>query len=176
MAQRACDHFSVGLFLRSDDKIAVIFKKTIPQAYALPTWHLDGRPFYDAAIEDAHKKLNLVVKEQILIHKGDFQNPCRRTGTAFHAWRVFRPLVWDGILCANSDTFEAVWMGIPELREKAHMTRAIAQQLKISMQDVGSATFLIMSHPWWRKYPGLEPVWYVILDRMGLLYAPLPAP
>lgn len=176
MTQKVCDQLSVGLFLQRDAKIAGILRENYPQGYALPAGHLDGTSFYEAAVKEAVEEVGIVIHEQVLIFEGDFQNPCRRAGGVFHSWRVYEPLVWDGTLCAGSDAAEAVWMSISELREKAHMTRAIAKQLNVPVEDLSHSTPLIVNHPWWEKYPGLEPVWYVILNRMGLLFAPLPPP
>ncbi|MBI2053134.1 MAG: NUDIX hydrolase [Candidatus Sungbacteria bacterium] len=177
MTPKMCDQLSVGLFIRRGREIAVIFRKNYPQAYALPAGHLDGKSFYNAAIKEAREEVGIAIEEQILVHEGSFQNPCgRSTGTGFHSWRVYEPLAWQGTLCAGSDAAKAIWMNISELREKAHMTRAVACQLNIYPEDLAHSTPLIVNHPWWKKYPGLEPVWYIILNRMGLLFAPLPPP
>jgi len=173
---KVCDQLSVGLFIHRGGEIAVIFRKNYPHAYALPAGHLDGESFASAAVKEAKEEVGVVIREQILIYEGDLQNPCRRIGGTFHSWRVYEPLAWDGTLCAGSDAAEAVWMSIAELREKAHMTRAVARQLNIRIEDLAHSTPLIVAHPWWEKYPGLEPVWYLILNRMGLLFAPLPPP
>lgn len=142
MTPKACDQLSVGLFIRRGTEIAVIFRKNYPQAYALPAGHLDGESFYSAAVRKAKGKFGVVIQEQIRIHEGDFQNPCRRIGGAFHLWRVYEPLAWEGTLCAGSDAAEAVWMSISELREKAHMTRATAKQQHMT-RSRGSYHFVL---------------------------------
>lgn len=175
MEPKACDHQSVGIFLRRSADIAVIFRKNYPQSYALPAGHLDGELSYEAAIKEAKEEVGILIYEQMLIHEGEFQNPCRRTRETYHRWCVYEALEWTGELRAGSDAAEASWMSIPELREKAHITRALAKELDTPLWDLASSTPLIVNHPWWQKHPGLEPIWYVMLDRMGLIFPRLPS-
>lgn len=175
---KLCDNTSVGQIIRGGEKIVVITRKNYPEAYALPAGHVDGDPnFTDAMIREIKEEAGLLVEENKSVFRESIDNPCKREGGSHHLWEVFEALRWSGELKAGSDAKEARWFSSADLKRIAERTEYFIKKYGISYEQVGKLTVAIFgknpedkaTDPEWKEEMGLEPVWYYILKKLGLI-------
>ena len=164
-----CDNKSVGVIIKKDDTFAVIKRRNYPVAYAFVAGHLDGDTFEDAAKKEALEEVRISVEELSLKLDEQFPNPCKRDGGDGHHWQVFEAVKWSGELQSGSDAKEAFWVTPEELRALADVTFAHAKKKNIPPEKFPESTPLFVEDEEWQKDPGLEPVWVVMLKKIGVL-------
>ena len=178
MGAKQCDNTSVGQIVRDGENIAVIERANYPQAFALPAGHVDGDPhFADAVLRELKEEVGLTIEENEPVFKEDIDNPCKREGGSHHAWEVYTALRWSGILKAGSDARKARWFSPDDLRKIAERTEYFMKKYNIPYDRVGALTVAIFgknpadkkTDPEWKAHMGLEPVWYYILKKLGII-------
>jgi len=175
---KICDNTSVGQIIRDGNKIVVIERANYPEAFALPAGHVDGDPnFYDAMLREIKEEAGLEVEENKLVFEEDINNPCKREGGTHHLWKVYEALNWSGELKAGSDAKKAVWFSPAELQKIAARTEYFMKKYGISHDKVCELTVAIFgknpeekaTDSEWKQEMGLEPVWYYILKKLGII-------
>src|SRR3989338_8465242 len=175
---KVCDNTSVGQIIRDGGKIVVIERANYPEAFALPAGHVDGDPnFTYAVIRELEEEAGLKVEKNNLVFEEDIDNPCKRQGGTHHLWKVYEALNWSGELKAGSDAKKAVWFSPAELQKIAARTEHFMKKYGISHDQVGKFTVAIFgknpvekaTDPEWKREMGLEPVWYHILKKLGVI-------
>ncbi len=164
-----CDNTSVGVIIRRGDSFAVIRRKNYPVAFAFVAGHGDGDDPATAAAKEAREEANIAVSRLEKKFEGRLENPCKREGGSHHNWHVFEAAAWSGELRAASDAKEAFWANAEELAALAERTRSFSKKLGIAADDLGRCTPALAEDPDWQKSPGLEPVWLVMLEKIGVL-------
>lgn len=173
---KICDNKSVGCIVEEDGRFAMIFRKNYPQAWAMIAGHVDdhGTP-RDAARAEAREEGKLDLGRFVELPFGRIiDNPCKRDGGTHHEWHVFEVYDWAGTLTASSDAKRAEWKSQEELLGLAARTEYFMQKHTIQFEEVGrltTAIFGAFKEPntdlEWLENPGLEPVWYYILKKLG---------
>jgi ADP-ribose pyrophosphatase YjhB (NUDIX family) len=76
---KICGHISVGMIIRSDDKVLLIERMKYPFGFAPPAGHGDGDKSYEiAAKRELHEEVGLKAVDLGLIFEGRKENRCRR--------------------------------------------------------------------------------------------------
>ncbi len=153
---KICDHKSVGMLVRKDEKILLLERMKFPFAFALPAGHLDGNEsFEEVARVELFEETGLAVKALKLLGKGRKENPCRRIDGTWHFWQIFEVEVEGELNCSLSETKQLKWVSVDELRKLA---KRCEQYLagEISNED-------------WKTSPGLEPVWREWLEELKII-------
>ena len=163
-----CDNKSVGIIIRGIKGFVVILRENYPVAYAMVAGHLDGDSFEDAAKKEAQEEAGITVGTLELKHAEKFPNQCGRPGS-WHEWQFFEATKWHGELKAGSDAKKAFWKTPNELKKLELRTLKFAKKYNVPMDDVARLTPLVVEDPEWQKNPGLEPVWVVALEKIGIL-------
>ena len=167
MAKR-CDNKSVGVIIRRSDTFAVIKRKNFPVSYAFVAGHCDGDTYEDAAMKETLEEAGIRVSVLEKKLDGIYKNPCKRDGGDGHHWQIFEAIEWDGELRAGSDAKEAFWVSLEELKRLQYRTEEVAKKLGVLVGDF-QATERIVNDPDWQEEPGLEPIWVVMLQELGIL-------
>ncbi len=174
---KICDHTSVGVIIREiDGRILAIKRRNYLQAVALPAGHLDGDSFEAGLLREVEEEVGISVDKHNLVFEGWLDNPCKRTDGTHHQWKVYGATRWHGQMRAGSDAKEAFWISKPELQEYASRTEYFMKKYGIGFGEVARLTCAIFGNPAdpqvdpeWAASPGLEPVWYVILNTLGII-------
>ncbi len=163
-----CDHTSVGVVVHKNEDVLFIKRKNFPVSFACVAGHCDGDNPEKAARRELQEEAGIrAVRMRILGFAGGMPNPCKRAGGNYHDWWIYEVLAWEGEACAGSDAAEAVWTSASEFRMYASRTAATARKLGIRLYEMANYTHRIVSDPAWQECPGLEPVWFLLLARMG---------
>ncbi|QQG46169.1 MAG: NUDIX hydrolase [Candidatus Niyogibacteria bacterium] len=172
------DNTSVGEIIRDGEKIVVIERANYPESFALPAGHVDGDPnFISAVTRELEEEVGLRVDKNNIVFEEDIDNPCKREGGTHHLWKVYEALNWSGELRAGSDAKKAVWFSKDDLQKIAARTEYFMKKYGISYDKVGKLTVAIFgknpaekaTDQEWKQEMGLEPVWYYILKKLGLI-------
>jgi len=166
---KKCDNKSVGVIIRRGDKFVMIKRKNFPVAYAFVAGHLDGDLFEKAAVKEAKEEGNIEILSLDKKFEGKFHNPCKREGGLWHKWQVFETNKWQGELQSGSDAKEAFWASREDLRRLAERTIYFSVKLETQIEDLSQFIPAVTNDPEWQKDPGLEPVWYIMLKKIGIL-------
>ena len=169
MAQ--CDNKSVGVVIKQDDDFVVILRKNYPVSYACVAGHLDGDTPRQAAIKEAGEEAHVSVDTLKRLFCGTFSNSCRRDGGGFHEWSIFEAVKWHGKVKAGSDAKEAYVFSLRKLSALAKRTRSFSKQsgIPLNRRHVDRFTKYVVDNPRWQKSPGLEPVWVLMLEKIGII-------
>ena len=175
---KVCDNTSVGEIIRDGENIAVIERHNYPQAYALPAGHVDGDNPWSAGVErECREEVGIEILENKLVLKKELDNPCKREGGSHHLWEIYEAVAWHGELKAGDDAKRAFWKTPAELRALAARTEYFMRKYGITYDQVGRLTQAIFGEnsaekktdSEWEKEMGLEPVWYYILTKVGVI-------
>jgi len=161
---KVCDHTSVGVLVwKSFDDgnhLLLIERKKFPFGFAPPAGHRDGRMnMLDTAKDELKEETGLVAVKMKLIFYSRKENPCRRIGGAHHDWFVEEALEFSGELNPSPDETKQVgWYSEEQLNDLAQRTK----------------DYLAGNIPEdeWQKSPGLEPVWYELLQELDVIWPP----
>jgi len=176
---KKCDNTSVGQIIRDEKNIyAIIERMNYPESFALPAGHVDGDPsFTEAMLREIEEEAGLLVQKNQTVFKEDIDNPCKRENGTHHLWEVYEAKEWSGELKAGSDAKKAYWLSPAELQKIAKRTEYFMEKYAIPYNQVGALTIAIFgknpedkaTDPEWKEEMGLEPVWYYILKKLGIL-------
>jgi len=156
MSDKTCDHTSVGMIVRDDDKLLLIERKKFPFGFAAPAGHVDGDSSYEvAAKRELREEVGLETISLELVLDKDKSNPCRRKGGTWHHWNVYNVDTKGEIERSAAETKQADWFTMSAVRKLADRTQAYLQ---------GS-----VSEESWQSQPGLEPVWYEHFKDLKIL-------
>lgn len=172
---KICDNKSVGVIIEDErGRLAVIFRRNYPRAFAPIAGHLDGIASRNAAKKETEEEGGLILGRFVPILEERIENPCRRGGGTYHDWTIFVAYEWIGELRASSDAKEARWIEPKEFTALTERTEYFMKKYSISHEDVDGLTRAIFgdpanprTDPEWEKNPGLEPVWYYIFKKCG---------
>ena len=166
---KTCDNKSVGVIIRRGDKFAVIKRANFPVSYAMVAGHLDGDTFTNAAVKEAREEARVEVTKLAELLSQKFENPCKRRGGSWHEWKIYEATEWNGELRASSDAAEAFWATADELKKLADRTLYFSAKLGIPIKELARFIPSSVFHEEWKKSPGLEAVWLLMLQRVGIL-------
>lgn len=169
---KLCDRRCVGVLINDDDgRQLLIQRNTKPWGMAPVAGHLDGHGTpLDTARAETNEEVGLSVPA--LAPLGDREglwlpNRCRRTTApgqpVGHRWWLFSGSIRGGSridIPVNREVAAAGWFLKPEVEALADRTVDYA---------VGKVT----EREFFEK-PGLEPVWTLLLQRLGHLHLPKP--
>ena len=170
-----CDNKSVGLIIEDErGRMAVIFKRNYPKSYAFIAGHVDGIDVKEAARKETLEEGGLTLGRFVEVFHENLSNPCKRSGGTRHNWTVYETYDWDGEFRASSDAKEARWMEPQEFKKIVARTEYFMKKLAVRWDNIDELTRAIFgdpatprTDPEWEQDPGLEPVWYYILKRLG---------
>lgn len=166
---KQCDNKSVGIIIHGVKGFVVILRANYPVAYAMVAGHLDGDNFKDAAKKESREEAGITINTLELKHSEKFPNSCKRGGGGWHEWQFFEATNWHGELKAGSDAKKAFWKTPDELKKLELRTLQFAKKYNVPVDDVARLTPLVVEDPEWQENPGLEPVWVVALEKIGIL-------
>lgn len=175
---KACDNTSVGQIIRNGNRIVVIERRNYPEAFALPAGHVDkDTTFADAVARETKEEVGVSIIENKLIFSEDIDNPCKREDGTHHFWEVYEATEWQGELKAGSDAKAYRWVMLAELQQMAKRTEYFIKKYNVPYTEIGKLTTVIFGNDpvqkntdrEWREQMGLEPVWYYILKKIGLI-------
>ena len=168
MADKICDHESAGILVKKDGAILIIERKKFPAGFALPAGHCDGDSFHDTAARELREETGIEAEKLEHLFSEELPNPCRRQGGTHHQWQVFSAKIWSGVVKRSPDeTKSAEWAGKERLSGLAERTAAFAKKHHLATSDLTALTAALSSDPEWQSLPGLEPVWFDFLKRLG---------
>lgn len=166
---KKCDNKSVGVIIRKEDNFAVIKKKNFPRAYAFVAGHLDGNTYEAAALKEVREEAGIYVMSLKLKLEEKYFSPCKREGGEWHNWRMYEAEKWSGEIQAGSDTMEAFWTTRNDLTNLAQRTLYFSDKLNIPADNLAEFVPAISENPQWQKDPGLEPIWLIMLQKIGII-------
>lgn len=153
---KVCDHKSVGMLIRQDNKILLIERNKPPYGFAPPAGHLDGDTFEHGAIRETEEEVGLKTKRVRLLIEGRKENKCRRiNGPNWHYWKVFEIETEGYINRSKDETKQANWYTIEQIKQLADKTEKYLSGLLTEKE--------------WQQSPGLEPVWCEWFKKLGIL-------
>lgn len=153
---KVCDHKSVGILLRKNNKILLIERGKFPWGYALPAGHVDNdRNFEKAAVRELKEEVGLSVKDIKLVLEGKKRNPCRRKGGNWHYWKIYEAKTHGRITRSKEETKQVRWLTKKQILKLVNKTNQYLQG-NISESE-------------WQKSPGLEPIWKEWLTELHIL-------
>lgn len=167
---KICDNESTGIVIKDGDKFVAIKRINFPISIAFPAGHNDGDTPEDTARKEMSEEVSLDADELSHLLKDEkLQNGCKREGGTWHNWNVFEAVKWSGKLKAASDAKEAFPVSKEELESLSKRTLSVLDELGISLEELDRATSEVVKYPRWEDNPGLEPVWIVLLKKIGIL-------
>lgn len=167
MSDKICDNKSVGVLAKKDGRILIIERKKFPAGFALPAGHLDGDSFEAAAQRELEEETGIRASKLEHLFSVELPNPCRRAGGTHHQWQVFSAAEWQGELKrAKDETKSAEWATPERLRGLALRTEEFAKKHKMPVSELAALTSALSADAEWQSSPGLEPVWYLFLQRL----------
>jgi len=156
MADKVCDHTSVGMLVRDGDKLLLIERRKGVLGFAAPAGHVDHDPSYEASAKrELEEEVGLELTSLKLVLERDVNNACRRTDGTWHHWKVYEVTATGELKRSEEETKQAGWYSPAEVKVLADKTRR-DKDGGISDND-------------WEQSPGLEPVWYDFLQDLGML-------
>jgi ADP-ribose pyrophosphatase YjhB (NUDIX family) len=156
MSSKKCDNKSVGMLIKSGDKILLIERKKPPFGFAPPAGNVDDKgSFENAAREEVEEEVGLNPKETRLIAEGRKENPCRREGGTWHYWKIYRVEAEGEIKRSEDETKRAGWFTSDQVRGLAQKSE---RYLAGEIPEVE-----------WQQSPGIEPVWLEWFKELKIL-------
>lgn len=152
---QVCDHKSVGMIVRKDDKILLIERKKAPFGFAPPAGHLDGDTFDHSAIRELEEEVGLETNEIKLLIEGRKENKCRRDGGNWHYWKIYEVKTNGEINRSESETKQASWFTL--------------EQIKLLIEKTNKYLSKEISESEWIQSPGLEPIWMEWFKELGII-------
>lgn len=144
---KVCDHTSVGMLVYKGNKILLIERKKYPFGFATPAGHVDDKGTYEnAAREELEEEVGLKAKSLKLIKEGKKNNPCRRQGSSWHYWKIYKVEVEGKLKPSKDETKQAGWYTRKQIEKLAKKTEQYLAGKILESE--------------WQASPGLEPVWY----------------
>jgi ADP-ribose pyrophosphatase YjhB (NUDIX family) len=149
-----CNNTSVGILVFRDGKLLLIERRKPPYGWAPPAGHVDdGESYIDAAHRELFEEVSLVADEMDLVLTARYDNQCRRPGGDFHDWQVFEAKGGGTPVRSEDETSAMRWVVQQELDELA--------ELALTHVATGPGP------DEWRRHPGLELVWLIMLRTLG---------
>ena len=155
MSDRECDHASVGILVKQEDKILLIERKRFPFGFALPAGHCDGDSYEIAARRELEEEVGLRAEELSIITEGKKGNLCRRKDGTWYYWKIYQAKVSGQLRLSKDETKQAGWYTKEQLQRLARKTEDYLSG-NISEED-------------WRCSPGLEPIWYQWFKELEII-------
>ncbi len=153
---KICDHKSVGMIVRKDEKILLIERMKFPKGFACPAGHIDeDSSFEDSAKRELKEEVGLDSKELTLLTEKRKDNPCRRVDGSWHYWKIFSVEVAGEVERSLNETKQVGWYSKDEIKKLGGRTQEYLQG-KISEDE-------------WDKNPGLEPVWFEWFKELDII-------
>ncbi|MEK7183693.1 MAG: NUDIX domain-containing protein [Patescibacteria group bacterium] len=151
-----CDHTSVGMLIWRDGKLLLIERKKGVLGFAPPAGHIDdhGSP-EDAVRQEVLEEVGLTTTKIELLIEGRKDNACRREGGSWHHWKIYTVEASGEIARSESETKQAGFYSVAELRQLALKTEAFIRG------EIDADT--------WAVAPGIEPVWYEWLRELKIV-------
>lgn len=151
-----CDHTSVGMIIRQNDRLLLIERKNFPWGFAPPAGHVDGDSSYEiAAKREIEEEVGLQTKNLKLLTEGRKENKCRREDGNWHYWKIYAANT-EGDLERNiNETKQAGWHSKREISDLAKKTE---EYLINQITDKE-----------WEKSPGIEPIWYEWFKELKII-------
>jgi ADP-ribose pyrophosphatase YjhB (NUDIX family) len=150
-----CDHKSVGILVRKNDRLLLIERRRPPYGFAPPAGHVDGRQIESAAVSELAEEVGLKAVSLTCVAQGRRQNKCRRMGGDWHDWWIFEATVTGEIDPNPKEVGQVIWCTEIELQSLAERTQRYKRGLVSALA--------------WQADPGLEPVWLDWLLEIGEL-------
>jgi 8-oxo-dGTP pyrophosphatase MutT (NUDIX family) len=159
MAEKECDHKSVGMLAWNGDKLLILQRKKFPYGYAAPAGHLDGDSYPVACIKEFREETGLKVvgaPRPVVLPGGSYRvTRCRREDGAYHYWQLFE-VAWEGELKKNPDEVLGIgWLDIESIKILGEKTERF---LRGEIQDDD-----------WFVDPGLEPIWHEFFKELKII-------
>lgn len=146
MSNKVCDHKSVGIIVKRENKILFIERKKPPYGFAPPAGHVDNKgSFENAAKEELKEEVGLTTTDLIPLIEGRKNNPCRRKNGSWHYWKIYKAKTKGKVERSESETKQVKWLKLKEIKSLAKKTNQYLKG-KIDQEE-------------WEQNPGLEPVW-----------------
>ena len=153
---KKCDHKSVGILVWQENRLLLIERKKYPFGFAPPAGHVDNdKSFEDAAKRELKEEVGLTTIDLRLLIEGRMENPCRREGGTWHYWKIYQAETHGEIKPSEDETKQVKLVDRQELSKLAKKTK---------QYRAGG-----ISEKEWQRRPGLEPVWYDWLKRLGVI-------
>lgn len=153
-----CDHKSVGVLVWKSGSLLTIERRKPPFGWALPAGHVDDSPsFESAAIRELWEETGLSTGEIREVFDARKPNPCRRVGGTWHHWKLFAVRAFGRIRPEPLEVKRIAWRSPNDLLLLRTMTRRYLR---------GTTSERV-----WALEPGLEPVWYEMLEELDPLLA-----
>lgn len=122
MSPARCDHKSVGILVRRDDRVLLIGRKRPPFGFAAPAGHVDGdATFAVAAARELREEVGLVASSLTLVAAARKDNACRRAGGTWHYWEVFEATAQGEPRGSDEETTSVLWAGADDLARLARL-------------------------------------------------------
>ena len=150
-----CDHKSVGMIIRRDEKILLIERRKFPFGFAAPAGHLDGDTYEHSAIRETEEEVGLKTKGIKLLTEGRKENKCRREDGNWHYWKIYEVETEGELNRSESETKQAGWYNLEQIKKMMLRTRKYLKG-KISEEE-------------WQQAPGLEPIWLEWFKDIGII-------
>ena len=167
---KICDNKSAGVLIWKQGSLLLIERKKYNPGFACPAGHFDGDPADVCARKEASEEVGLelgMIEEKLSIK---LENPCKREGGTHHDWMIFNVLDWSGEIKESEDEVKSfIWADVEKLRALAKRTESFALEMGLSFSNVSHLVQAANASESWKKDPGLEPPWYVILKKMEIL-------
>lgn len=154
-SEKTCDHTSVGIIVKKDQKILLIQRKKPPFGFAPPAGHVDDHgSFEQAAKDELREEVGLTVTNLKLIYEAKLNNYCRRKDGTWHLWKWYEAETKGEIKRSLDETEKAGWYTNVEIKALGERTKEYLAG-KISDKK-------------WQQNPGLESLWLELLGKIGI--------
>lgn len=145
---KTCDNKSAGVLIEHDDRLLMFERQTFPPGIAPPAGHIDDHGSAEqAAVAEVQEEVGLTVVGLTLVDWLWLPNRCRRApglkGVG-HEWAIYRARVTGVLDLDEREARNASWWTPGDLGWRARRT-------VLGGDD------------------GLEPVWCVLLHRLGVI-------
>lgn len=172
---KVCDNTTVGVVMKNKQgDLLLIERKNWPYGMALPAGHLDGDSAEKGAVREIAEEVGLNILSQELVFEKKLDNPCKRIGGDKHFWYVYEAKEWRGEPFIREEEIEKVrkisWTPAGELKALSVRTEEFARRYWLdSEKDLASLTYALCDDKEWQNWPGLEPVWRLILKSLKII-------
>jgi ADP-ribose pyrophosphatase YjhB (NUDIX family) len=153
---KECDHTSVGMIVREEDKILLIERMKFPFGFAPPAGHLDGDTYEEAARRELKEEVGLIANKLALIYEGRVENPCRREDGTFHDWKVYKAEASGEVKRSKDETKRVGWYSSQEIEKLMERTKSYLRG------EITEAE--------WESSPGMEVFWYELQNENPTLF------
>ncbi len=156
MAEKECDHTSVGMLVYKGDNLLLIERMKPPFGFAPPAGHVDGDPtFEEAALRELAEEGGLFGTDLELVAEGRKDNPCRRINGGWHYWKIYRVQTEGEVQRSLEETKQAKYFS-PE-----QISKLVARTNNYQRGQITEAL--------WESSPGIEPVWLEWFKELGIV-------